>query len=153
MKKLLITTVAFLAVLFLVPLAQAQDTSTLYPPFVQESIDSCGGSPIAWGEVYYSNWEGSQIWFCYNLDGNVIIVVDGIVPSDIRQNLQVIQGDTKKTGWKTQIDPKERVTLVETATYTSLCKDDICTNKKVIKAIQDRTKDTGLTFAVTDYFD
>ncbi len=153
MKKLFLTTVALLAILCLVPLVQAQDTSSLYPPFVQESMDSCGGTPIAWGEASNTAMEGYDTWFCYNLGGTVIIAFDAIIPSDIRQNLQTIQADTKKTGWKTSIDPKYHVTLVETATYTSLCKDDICTNKKILKAIQDKLKDTGLKLDVKEYFD
>lgn len=150
MKKVLILIVALLALACVTASAQSD-----LPPFVQNSIDSCGGKPIAWGTVTYKSQEGIDTWFSFqNSDGYVMILVDNIVPSDIRQNLQTIPSDvSEKDGWETNIDAKKHETLIGTAGYSYLCKDKICTNKKVVKAIQDKTKDTGLTLVVTDYFD
>jgi len=153
MKKLLILTVLAAALVCLaMPIANAQENP--YPEFIQQCLDSCKGQPIAWGTAEYKGLEGSDTWFCFqNTDGYVRIFVDNIVPSEIRQNLQAIKADAKKTGWKTEIDAKQRRTYIGTASYDYLCDEDVCTNKIVMKAIQDKIKKTDLILKVTEYFD
>ncbi len=151
MKKVLILLVALFALVCITAPAHAQAD---LPPFVQDLFDNCEGKPIAWGMTEYKGLEGSDVWFCFqNSDGLVQIVVDGIVPSDTRQNLQAIESDVDKKGWETDTDHKAKQTLVSTARYTYLCADDVCTNKKVMNTIQEKIKKTGFKLTVTEYFD
>lgn len=149
MKKVLFLIATLMALTCVTASAQAD-----LPPFVQMAIDSCDGQPIAWGIAEYDGLEGSDTWFSFqNDDGLVFIWVDGVVPSDIRQNVQAIASDVKKKGWTTDTDYRAKQTLIGTAGYNILCKDDVCTNKKVTLVIQEKTKKTGLKLTVQEYFD
>jgi hypothetical protein len=154
MKKVFIFTAVLFAALIALAITPAANADNPLPEFVQQCIDSCGGQPIAWGDVSYKGLEGTDIWFCFkNSDEHVSIWINGIVPSDLRQNLQAIKSDVKGVGWGTKIDNARPRTMIGTANFNKLCGDDVCTNKKAIKGIQDKTKDTGLTLTVKDYFD
>lgn len=125
-------------------------------PGVMEKPLGNGGcsQPCGWGTVTLKGGGTFEAFIYQNSDGWVQVLINGTIPSDLRQNLQEFESGYGDGGqWKTAVDTVTGYTWIGTGSYDYLCDKDRCTNKLVIKKIVEQFKKAGLEYKPVEYAD